>query len=54
MFTTHYSILDGAAPIKRLFARANEDNQIALAITDHGNMFGVKRVPGYCIQVSQC
>lgn len=39
---THYSILDGAAPIKRLFARANEDKQIALAITDHGNMFGVK------------
>jgi DNA polymerase III subunit alpha len=39
---THYSILDGAAPIKRLFERAHQDNQIALAITDHGNMFGVK------------
>ena len=39
---TQYSILDGAAPINRLFAKAAEDNQIALAITDHGNMFGVK------------
>ncbi|OFY39446.1 MAG: DNA polymerase III subunit alpha [Bacteroidetes bacterium GWF2_40_14] len=39
---TQYSILDGAAPIKRLFKSASDDNQIALAITDHGNMFGVK------------
>ncbi len=39
---TQYSILDGAAPINRLFERASEDNQQALAITDHGNMFGVK------------
>ncbi|MFA6334133.1 MAG: DNA polymerase III subunit alpha [Bacteroidales bacterium] len=39
---TQYSILDGAAPIKKLFKRASEDNQVALAITDHGNMFGVK------------
>lgn len=38
---TQYSILDGAAPIKKLFKRASEDNQTALAITDHGNMFGV-------------
>ncbi|MDR0296349.1 MAG: DNA polymerase III subunit alpha [Prevotellaceae bacterium] len=39
---TQYSILDGAAPIKKLFAKAEADGQIALAITDHGNMFGVK------------
>ncbi len=39
---TQYSILDGAASIKNLFKRAAQDNQIALAITDHGNMFGVK------------
>ncbi len=39
---TQYSILDGAAPINKLFKRAAEDNQQALAITDHGNMFGVK------------
>ena len=39
---TQYSILDGAAPIPKLFAKAQEDGQAALAITDHGNMFGVK------------
>ena len=39
---TQYSILDGAAPIKKLFERAKSDKQLALAITDHGNMYGVK------------
>ncbi|MDP3452572.1 MAG: DNA polymerase III subunit alpha [Bacteroidales bacterium] len=38
---TQYSILDGAANIKKLFDKASDDNQIALSITDHGNMFGV-------------
>ena len=39
---TQYSILDGAAAIPQLFAKAQADGQVALAITDHGNMFGVK------------
>lgn len=39
---TYYSILDGAANIKGHFKKAQENNQPALAITDHGNMFGVK------------
>jgi DNA polymerase-3 subunit alpha len=39
---TQYSILDGAAPIQALFEKAKADGQTALAITDHGNMFGVK------------
>lgn len=39
---TQYSVLDGASGIKNLFAKAEADGQIALAITDHGNMFGVK------------
>jgi DNA polymerase-3 subunit alpha len=39
---TQYSILDGAAPIRALFEKAKADGQTALAITDHGNMFGVK------------
>jgi len=38
---TQYSILDGAASIAKLFKKASEDKQVALAITDHGNMFGV-------------
>ena len=39
---TYYSILDGQASIKAHFKKAAADNQPALAITDHGNMFGVK------------
>lgn len=38
---TQFSLLDGAADIGRLFKKASEDNMPALAITDHGNMFGV-------------
>lgn len=38
---TDYSLLDGAASIKKLVSRAKELGQNALAITDHGNMFGV-------------
>ncbi|MCD8102802.1 MAG: DNA polymerase III subunit alpha [Alistipes sp.] len=39
---TQYSILDGASPIKTVIKRAKELGMPALAITDHGNMFGVK------------
>ena len=37
---TQYSLLDGAAPIDSLFKKAGKNNMPALAITDHGNMFG--------------
>ena len=39
---TQYSILDGQASISSLFERASELGMPALAITDHGNMYGVK------------
>lgn len=37
---TQYSLLDGAAAIDSLYKKAAGDNMPALAITDHGNMFG--------------
>ncbi len=37
---TQFSLLDGAASIPSLFKKAAKDGQPALAITDHGNMFG--------------
>lgn len=43
---TQYSILDGAAGIKKLVARAKDLGMESLAITDHGNMFGVKEFHG--------
>ncbi|MEP6674642.1 MAG: DNA polymerase III subunit alpha [Ferruginibacter sp.] len=38
---TQFSLLDGAASIKNLYKKAIDDNMPALAISDHGNMFGV-------------
>ncbi|MCX6033994.1 MAG: DNA polymerase III subunit alpha, partial [Chloroflexi bacterium] len=38
---TEYSLLDGFSNIKKLVKRAKEMNMPALAITDHGTMFGV-------------
>ena len=39
---TQYSILDGACNIKNLIKKTAEFNMPAVAITDHGNLFGVK------------
>ncbi|MGN6401890.1 MAG: DNA polymerase III subunit alpha [Flavisolibacter sp.] len=38
---TQYSLLDGAASISGLYKKAIADGMPALAISDHGNMFGV-------------
>lgn len=38
---TQYSLLDGAADISSLYKKAVADEMPAIAITDHGNMFGV-------------
>jgi DNA polymerase III subunit alpha len=37
---TQFSLLDGAASIPDMIAKAKADEQAAVAITDHGNMFG--------------
>jgi DNA polymerase-3 subunit alpha len=38
---TQFSLLDGAASVKALYDKAITDGMPALAISDHGNMFGV-------------
>jgi len=40
---TQYSILDGASSIPGLLEKAKANGMKALAITEHGNMFGVKQ-----------
>jgi DNA polymerase-3 subunit alpha len=44
---TQYSILDGQASIDALVDKAMADGMPALAITDHGNMFGIKEFFNY-------
>jgi DNA polymerase-3 subunit alpha len=38
---TQFSLLDGAAEISKIYKKAIADDMPAIAITDHGNMFGV-------------
>lgn len=39
---SHYSTLDGMSKIPDLVAKAKRDGMYAMALTDHGNMFGIK------------
>ncbi len=45
---TQYSILDGLCRIPDLLERAKEDGMKAIAITDHGNLFGAKAFHDQC------
>jgi len=38
-----YSILDGVTRVEDLIAKAKEDNMSSIALTDHGNMFGLMK-----------
>ncbi|GHT53559.1 DNA-directed DNA polymerase [Bacteroidia bacterium] len=44
---SHYSLLDGMSSIPGLVNKAIHDGMQALALTDHGNMFGVKEFYDY-------
>ncbi len=50
---TQYSILDGQAAIPRLVDKAIKDGMRGMAVTDHGNMFGVKEFFNYCNKVNK-
>ena len=41
---TYYSILDGQSPVQKLVDKAVANGMRGMAITDHGNMFGVKEL----------
>ncbi len=45
---TYYSILDGQSSIQKLVDKAVADGMRGMAITDHGNMMGVKELFNYC------
>ena len=45
---TQYSILDGASSISALIEKARNDGMTAVAITDHGNLFGAKAFHEHC------
>ena len=39
---SHYSMLDGMSKVPDLVKKAKKDGMYAMALTDHGNMFGIK------------
>ncbi len=49
---TYYSILDGLSPVGKLVDKAIADGMRGMAITDHGNMFGVKEFFDYCAETN--
>lgn len=49
---TEYSMLDGAAKVKHMFAEANRLEMPALGMTDHGNMFGASEFYNAAIEAN--
>lgn len=45
---SQYSVLDGQASVKKLVDKAIADGMKGIALTDHGNMFGIKELHDYC------
>ena len=50
---TYYSILDGQSKISKLVDKAIGNGMKGMAITDHGNMFGIKEFHDYCVGVNK-
>ncbi len=50
---TQYSVLDGQASVTALVDKAISDGMPGIAITDHGNMFGIKRILQLCKKEEQ-
>ncbi|MBR1400055.1 MAG: DNA polymerase III subunit alpha [Prevotella sp.] len=49
---TYYSILDGQSSIQKLVDKAIKNGMRGMAITDHGDMFGIKEFFDYCQEVN--
>ena len=49
---TYYSILDGQSSVSKLVDKAVANGMKGMAITDHGDMFGVKELFNYCNKVN--
>ncbi len=51
---TEYSLLDGATMIKDLVKKAKAENMPAVAITDHGVMYGAVELTKTCKENGWC
>ena len=49
---TYYSILDGQSSISKLVDKAVGNGMKGMAVTDHGDMFGIKEFFDYCNKIN--
>ncbi|MBR1922280.1 MAG: DNA polymerase III subunit alpha [Paludibacteraceae bacterium] len=50
---SHYSILDGMSKVPDLVDKCLQTGMHAIALTDHGNMYGIKELLDYCKKVNK-
>ena len=50
---SHYSILDGMSKVPDLVDKCLKNGMHAMALTDHGNMFGIKEFTDYAIKINK-
>ena len=50
---TYYSILDGQSKISKLVDKAIGNGMRGMAVTDHGDMFGIKEFHDYCVGINK-
>ena len=50
---SQYSLLDGQSSISRMVDKAVKNGMKGMALTDHGNMFGIKELFDYCSKINK-
>ncbi|MBR6251049.1 MAG: DNA polymerase III subunit alpha [Bacteroidales bacterium] len=49
---SHYSMLDGMSKVPALVDKCMKNGMYSMALTDHGNMFGIKELSDYCKKIN--
>ena len=49
---SHYSLLDGLSKVEEIVDKCLATGMNAVALTDHGNMYGIKDLLDYCKSVN--
>lgn len=49
---SHYSILDGMSKVPDLVEKCRKNGMNSMALTDHGNMYGIKELLDYCNKIN--
>ena len=50
---SHYSLLDGLSKVEEIVDKCLETGMPAVALTDHGNMYGIKELLDYCKKINK-